>query len=98
MDNGKLPTVEDLLMGWIIQLKKLEIDIVNQIASWLLKQLDYFRKELDKIQNDILDSYQEKLDRANLEINLNYENERNVWLIMEKQAHQIKKEVDNLRL
>ena len=98
MDNGKLPTVEDLLMGWIVQLKKLEIDIVNQIASWLLKQLDYLRKELDKIQNNILNNYQEKLDRANLEINLNYENERNVWLIMEKQAHQIKKEFDHLRL
>ncbi|MEY2914974.1 MAG: hypothetical protein RLZZ184_4283, partial [Cyanobacteriota bacterium] len=67
-DNAEIPSVEDLLTGWIIQSQGEQIKIVNQIARWLLEQIDVLKKNVNNIQNDILDRYQERLDRANQEI------------------------------
>ncbi|MDB9535673.1 dynamin family protein [Dolichospermum planctonicum CS-1226] len=95
-DNAQVPSVEDLLAGWIIQSQSEQIKIVNQIARWLLEQIDVLKKNVNNIQNDILDRYQEKLDKANQEITLNYEKQKDVWLPMQAKAQNLSAEFSGL--
>jgi GTPase Era involved in 16S rRNA processing len=95
-DNAQIPSVEDLLAGWIIQSQDEQIKIVNQIARWLLEQIDFLKKNVDNIQNDIINRYQERLDRANQEITLDYEKQKNVWLPMQTKAQNLSAEFSGL--
>ena len=95
-DNAEIPSVENLLTGWIIQSKKGETEIVNKIATWLLEQIDCLKKNVDKLQNDIIDRYQARLDKANQEITLDYEKQRNVWQPIQQKAQDIAKEFSSL--
>jgi GTPase Era involved in 16S rRNA processing len=95
-DNAELPSIEYLLTGWIEQAKGEESERVNQVARWLLEQIDSLKKNVDKIQSDIIDRYQERLDKANQEITLNYEKERNVWQPMEQKAQSLAEEFSSL--
>jgi len=85
-DNARIPSVEDLLTGWILQSKTEELQIVNQIARWLLEQIDYLKRDIDKIQHDVIDRYQARLDKANQEITSDYEKQISIWEPMEKKA------------
>ncbi len=95
-DNAKIPSVENLLDGWIIQGKQAEMEIVNQIGRWLLEQIDCLKKNVDQIQNDIIDRYQEKLNRAYDEVNIDYEREKTFWESMREKAQVIDEEVVKL--
>ncbi|MFN7203731.1 MAG: dynamin family protein [Aphanizomenon sp.] len=95
-NNAILPSVENLLTGWIIQSKKGETEIVNKIATWLLDQIDFLKKNVDKIQNDIIDRYQARLDKANQEITLDYEKQRNVWQPIQQKAQNLAQEFSSL--
>jgi predicted transposase YbfD/YdcC len=95
-DNAQIPSVEDLLVGWTIQSQDEQIKIVNQIARWLLEQIDFLKKNVDNIQNDIIDRYQERLDRANQEITLDYEKQKNIWLPMQEKAKHLSAEFSSL--
>jgi predicted GTPase len=95
-DNAEIPSVENLLTGWIIQSKKGEREIVNKIASWLLEQIDCLKKNVDKLQNDIIDRYQARLDKANQEITWDYEKQRNVWLPIQQKSQELAEEFSSL--
>ncbi|PSB38461.1 GTPase [filamentous cyanobacterium Phorm 46] len=95
-DNAELPSIEYLLTGWIEQAKGEESERVNQVARWLLEQIDCLKKNVDKIQSDIIDRYQERLDKANQEITLDYEKQRNIWQPMEQKAQSLAEEFSSL--
>ena len=95
-DNAKLPSVEDLLTNWIIQAKEQESERVNQIARWLLEQINYLKKNVDKIQNDIIDRYQERLDKAHEEITIDYEQQKSIWIPMQQKAQELAEEFSQL--
>ncbi|MEH1816897.1 MAG: dynamin family protein [Nostoc sp.] len=95
-DNAKIPSVEDLLTSWVVQSREEELKIVNQIARWLIEQIDSLKKNVDKIQNDIIDRYQARLDKANQEITLDYEKQRNVWQPMQQKAQDLAEEFSSL--
>jgi predicted GTPase len=95
-DNAEIPSVENLLTGWIVQAKEAELEIVNQIAHWLLEQIDYLKKNVNQVQSDIIDRYQTRLDKANQEITLDYEKQRNIWQPMQQKAQNLAKEFSNL--
>jgi GTPase Era involved in 16S rRNA processing len=95
-DNAEIPSVENLLTGWIIQSKKGEAEIVNKIVTWLLEQIDCLKKNVDKIQNDIIDRYQTRLDKANQEITLDYEKQKNVWQPIQQKAQNLAEEFSSL--
>jgi GTPase Era involved in 16S rRNA processing/DNA-binding transcriptional regulator YhcF (GntR family) len=95
-DNAKLPSIEDLLIGWQIQAKQAELEIVKQIASWLLAQIDCLKKNVERIQNDILNRYQERLDTAHREITIDYEIQKNVWQPMQQKAQNLAKDFNDL--
>ena len=58
----------------------------------MLEQIDCLKKEVHKNQNDILDRYQARLDKAHQEITLDYEKQRNVWQPMERKAQELAEE------
>jgi len=58
----------------------------------LLEQIDCLKKEVHKNQNDILDRYQARLDKAHQEITLDYEKQKNVWQPMERKAQELAEE------
>ncbi|MCW9681648.1 dynamin family protein [Dolichospermum planctonicum UHCC 0167] len=97
-DNAEIPSVNNLLRGWLIQSKKEERKIVNKIATWLLEQIDCLKKNVDKLQNDIIDRYQARLDKANQEITLDYENQRNIWQPMQEKAQNLAEEFCRLEI
>lgn len=91
-DNAKIPSVESLFTGWILQSKEAELEIVNQIAGWLLDQIDYLKKKVNLMQNDIIDRYQARLDKANQEITLDYEKQTGFWRPIHKKALDLSRE------
>ncbi|MEG4986918.1 dynamin family protein [Microcoleus sp. BR0-C5] len=95
-DNADIPSVENLLEGWVMQAKGEDSERVNQVASWLLELIDCLKKNVDKIQTDIIDRYQERLDKANQEITLDYEKQRNVWQPMKQKAQNLAEEFSSL--
>ena len=97
-DNAEIPSVNNLLRGWLIQSKKEETEIVNKIATWLLEQIDCLKKNVDKLQNDIIDRYQARLDKANQEITLDYENQRNIWQPIQEKAQNLAEEFCRLEI
>ena len=62
----------------------------------MLEQIDFLKKNVDNIQNDIIDRYQERLDRANQEITLDYEKQKDVWLPMQAKAQNLSAEFSGL--
>jgi hypothetical protein len=97
-DNAKIPSVEDLLTSWILQTKGEDFGRVNQVAEWLLEQIDSLKTNVDKVQNDIIARYQARLDKAHQEIILNYEKQRKVWQPIQDKAKRLKDELYNYNL
>jgi len=97
-DNANIPSVEVLLTGWTNQAKQAEPEIVNQISHWLLEQIDSLKKNVGKVQNDIIDRYQARLDKANQDITLDYEQQRNVWQPMQQKAQNLAKDFSSLAI
>ena len=95
-ENATIPKVEDLLEGWAMQAKKEEPEIVNQIANWLLDQIDCLRQNVSQSQEHIIDRYQVRLDKANQEITLDYERKRNVWEPLHNQSMTLASEFSDL--
>ena len=95
-DNATIPSVEDLLTSWIIQAKAEDSERVNQVARWLLEQIDSLKKSVDQIQYDIIDRYQERLDKGHQEITLDYEKQKNVWQPMQQKAQNLAEEFSSL--
>jgi GTPase Era involved in 16S rRNA processing len=95
-DNAKLPSVEDLLTGWMQQVQETDSERVNQVAVWILEQIDCLKKNVEQKKDDILDRYKERLDKAYQEITLDYEQRKNVWLPIQKKAQNLSEEFSNL--
>ena len=95
-DNAAVPSVEDLLTSWIIQSKQQEAEIVNKIATWLITQINCLKKTVSQIQNDIIDRYQARLDKAHQETTLDYEKQRNIWVPIQEKAQNLSEDFDSL--
>ena len=95
-DNATIPSVRSLLTGWISQAKEQEIEIVKEIAPWLLQEINCLIKEVEETQNDIINRYQERLDRANQEITLDYEKDKNIWLPIQQKSQSLAEDFNML--
>jgi len=56
------------------------------------------RENVDKTQNDIIERYQARLDKAKQEISLDYEKQITVWLPMQQKARNLAKEFNSLEI
>jgi GTPase Era involved in 16S rRNA processing len=100
-DNADIPRVSDLCLGLLNQAKSVdgaEGEIANKIAPWFLEQIDLLRENVDKTQNDIIERYQARLDKAKQEISLDYEKQITVWLPMQQKARNLAKEFNSLEI
>lgn len=97
-DNAEIPKVDELLIGWSAKGREAQIEIVNQIADWLLEQINFLKKNVDLVQDDVLNRYQARLDKANQEITLNIEEQRNTWQPMQQKAQTLAEEFSSLEL
>jgi GTPase Era involved in 16S rRNA processing len=95
-DNGKLPSIEELLTGWILHAKKEEPENANQIVKWLLEQINCLKQNVGQAQNHIVDRYQARLDKANQEIILDYERQKNIWEPIQHKALSLAAEFSSL--
>jgi GTPase Era involved in 16S rRNA processing len=92
-DNAMIPSVEKLFEGWILQGEGELVKISIQISEWLLKQVNDLNKNVDTMQKDIIDRYQARLDQANREIQLTYDDEIKIWQPMQQKSQELKQEL-----
>ncbi|MDB9459119.1 dynamin family protein, partial [Dolichospermum circinale CS-545/17] len=90
--NAMIPSVEKLFEGWILQGEGELVKISIQISEWLLKQVNDLNKNVDTMQKDIIDRYQARLDQANREIQLTYDDEIKIWQPMQRKSQELEKE------
>jgi hypothetical protein len=96
-DNAMIPSVEKLFEGWILQGEGEMVKISIQISEWLLKQVNDLNKNVDTMQKDIIDRYQARLDKANQEIQLTYDDEIRIWQPMQQKSQELEKEFFTLK-
>ncbi len=95
-DNANLPTIEDLLSNWTYQAKASENVIVKQLSEWLLQEIAQLKKNVDKIQGEVIDRYRERLDKANQQLTIDYEQTKNIWQPLEIKAQELRQHFSNL--
>jgi len=78
-DNADIPNIVDLLKGWITQAQKAEYQIVRQMSQWFLDQINLLKKNVKEVQDEIIDRYEARLDKAHQEVEIDYERKKNVW-------------------
>jgi GTPase SAR1 family protein len=97
-DNAEIPKAADLLVGWLSQIKTPEREIAGEVLDWLLKEIENLSKNIEETQTDIIQRYQQRLDRAYQEIQISYEDARNIWEPMLVKAEELRDQCDKLVL
>ena len=75
-DNADIPKIATLMHGWITQAKKAESQIVREMSTWFLDQIDLLKKNVKETQDEIIDRYQSRLDKAYQEVEVDYERQK----------------------
>lgn len=88
-DNASIPSIDNLERGWKFQKDKGEIEVLKQISAWWLAQLDQFNSGIESFQKDVIDRYQERLDRAYKEIKIDYDSEMEIWQPLKQEAERV---------
>lgn len=97
-NNATIPSVVNLLKSWILQAKDAEGKIVAQTLSWLLEQISILKKNIHDVQNEIIDRYQTRLEKAHQEITMDYERKKNIWEPLYHQALLLENEFSSLKI
>lgn len=100
-DNADIPKVGDLLKGWVSQGKDAregKEGIYNQIISWILDQVKILINEVNKAQHEIIDRYEDRLNKAHQEIAFDYEKQREIWEPIHQLAVSLEKEFISMKI
>jgi hypothetical protein len=95
-DKADIPSIENLLLGWVFQAKEAELKIVNQVAGWLLEQVDDLKTNVNQVQSQVVDRYQARLDKANQEMTLEYDEQMSIWEPLHQEAQKLAEEFSKL--
>ncbi|QHG14656.1 dynamin family protein [Nostoc sp. ATCC 53789] len=95
-DNAEIPSIEQLLENWQFQVKAEDKEIVKKISRWLIEQIDCLKKNVEKVQNDVVNRYEDRLYTANKEITTDYEMQKNVWQPMQQKAISLMEDFNSL--
>jgi hypothetical protein len=85
-ENANIPSIEDLAKGWKLQKDRGEVEVLKQVAPWFQRQLTKFNLSIERFQGDTLDRYQQRLDRAYQENQLDYDEKMAIWQPLQTQA------------
>jgi hypothetical protein len=95
-ENAHISSINDLARGWKLQKDCGEVEVLKQVAPWFQKQLARFNQNVDNFQSDTLDRYQQRLDRANDESQLDYDEKLQIWQPLEAEAKQFEGKINKL--
>lgn len=95
IDNAEIPSIDKLIEDWQLQLIANYKTIVKEISRLLLEQINHSQQNLDKIFNNIINRYQERLDIEYTQITTVNKIEDNLWQAMQQKAQSLAKEFDS---
>ncbi|MDB9501685.1 hypothetical protein PN441_01275, partial [Spirulina major CS-329] len=95
--NADIPKVEILLEGWVSQAQAAEAKIASEILDWFIAQINFLKKNVSVVQDEVVDRYQSRLDQANQNIAINYEKQKNIWEPIHHKALNLEKKFSTLR-
>ncbi len=95
-ENANIPSIEDLALAWKLQKDCGEVEVLKQVAPWFQKQLARFNQSVDRFQSDTIDRYQQRLDQAYQENQLNYEAKMEIWEPLQAEAKEFATKLDRL--
>lgn len=93
-DNAQLPKTEDILKGWLLQKNQAEVEIYSQVAHWFISQINSFISGVESSQQEIVDRYQERLDKAHDQATLSHQQDLSIWNPLQLEAKQLE---DNIK-
>ncbi|NEO77773.1 dynamin family protein [Moorena sp. SIO4G3] len=93
-DNAQLPKTEDMLKGWLLQKNQAEVEIYSQVAHWFISQINSFITGVESYQKEIVDRYQERLDKAHDQATLSHQQDLSIWNPLQLEAKQLE---DNIK-
>ena len=85
-DNAIIPSFEDLERGWKIQKGDGEKEVLRQVSTWWLKQLEEFNSGIEKFQSDVIERYQERLTLAYQDSATDYKHKMEIWKPLNEEA------------
>ncbi|NEP50942.1 MAG: GTPase [Moorea sp. SIO3C2] len=94
-DNAKLPKTEDILKGWLLQKNQAEVEIYRQVANWFISQINSFLTGVESSQKEIVDRYQERLDKAHDQAILSHQQDLSIWNYLQLEAKQLEDNFKN---
>ncbi len=92
-DNAQLPKIEDINKDWLWQKNQAEIEIYSQVADWFICQINKFIKKVESSQKEIVDRYQERLDKAYDQAQLSLQKDLSIWNPLHQEAKQLKENI-----
>jgi hypothetical protein len=95
-DNASIPSFDNLDRGWKIQKDRGEREVLKQISDWWLKQLDQFNIGIESFQSDVIDRYQERLNRAKKDTTIDYESKREIWQPLEEEVKSVSEKINQM--
>lgn len=95
-ENATIPSIDDLARGWKLQKDCGEVEVFKQVAPWFQKQLIRFNQSVDCFQSDTIDRYQQRLDRAYQESQLDYDGKMKIWQPLQVEAKQFASKFNRL--
>ncbi|NEO39305.1 MAG: GTPase [Moorea sp. SIOASIH] len=93
-DNAQLPKTEDILKGWLLQKNQAEVEIYSQVAHWFISQINSFITGVESYQKEIVDRYQERLDKAHDQAKLSHQQDLSIWNPLQMEAKELE---DNIK-
>jgi hypothetical protein len=95
-ENAKIPSINDLAGAWKFQKDRGEVEVVKQVAPWFQKQIDKFNQSVDRFQSDTISRYQQRLDQAYQENQLDYHEKMEIWEPFQAEAIEFAASIDRL--
>jgi chemotaxis protein histidine kinase CheA len=83
---ARIPSTEELLTGWDEHLKSIEPELFSPTAGGMLELIDELNKKVEKINNEAIKLYRDRLDKARQEIIFEYDKQKTIWEPMQQKA------------
>jgi predicted GTPase len=97
-DNASIPSFDKLNRDWKIQKDRGEIEVLRQISDWWLEQLDQFNSGIEGFQSDVINRYQERLDRAYKDTTVDYESKMETWQPLKEEVASVSEKINQMGL
>lgn len=88
--NADIPGIKDLRTKWREQAKIVEEKISSEIIEGILEEIEVLKSTVKKEQIEVVRNYKSKLDKAQQEVKLSYQEQQSIWQPIDQKAQNIK--------